>query len=654
MPNVSPDFRPAFSRYPFVYICVYFCIGILLAEKFPDVKDFYFILFANVIVLSAIFNTSEQFRILAKQLMLFSLCGFLGYLAHTEQQKSTGWKDWHFHKGKTIFQMKVIELQAGKPWTKGIGEIHWKKGKKSFFTPVRFYVKGNKTPQLDDVLEVKTEVIPIENKGNPGEFDLKTYWKTKGIYGMFFIESKDYRLLKTVPCSYLTGSIRLAQQLCLDILSKHLSGQELGIAQALILGDKSMLDNEIRSAFTATGSMHILAVSGLHIGLILKLLLALIKLGAKWINRSTAILFVILLLWFYALMTGFSPSVIRAVFMFSVLTWTQWRGLQTSSINSLFFTAFIIVLWKPMYFFDIGFQLSYLAMLGIFLFYPRISSIWKPENKILYYLWEGTAIGFAAQVTTTPLTLFYFHQFPNYFAVANLGLMGLSSIVLGAGIFILVTHKIPLIGKLNGLILLYSVYWMFRLIQWIETWPGALVYGFELDIILAPLLLFNASILLLGEFKKHYWKINALNFLLILAWISQQRYQNASNAHICIFNENKFTLMLKIGERSWCFYDDQHPTKIQFSALNHQKLYPSKLHYISIKKKNARFSFGKHQLEIIKTDFGREVRLNGRTWRILYKESNAMNNTASTLFMPWVTHPNSLKNGAKIYEIAQN
>jgi competence protein ComEC len=269
-------------------------------------------------------------------------------------------------------------------------------------------------------------------------------------------------------------------------------------------------------------------------------------------------------------------------------------------------------------------------------------------------LWEGTAIGFAAQVTTTPLTLFYFHQFPNYFAVANLGLMGLSSIVLGAGIFILVTHKIPLIGKLNGLILLYSVYWMFRLIQWIETWPGALVYGFELDIILAPLLLFNASILLLGEFKKHYWKFSALNFLLILAWISQQRYQNASNAHMCIFNENKFTLMLKIGERSWCFYDDQHPTKIQFSALNHQKLYPSKLHYISIKKKNARFSFGKHQLEIIKTDFGREVRLNGRTWRILYKESNAMDHMASTLFMPWVTHPNSLKNGAKIYEIAQN
>jgi ComEC/Rec2-related protein len=654
MSTVSPDFRPAFSRYPFVYICVYFAIGILLAEKFPDLKEYFFILIANAIILALILQTSEQLRVLSKQLMLFSICGFLGFLALTEQQKTTGWKYWHFHKGKTIFQMKVTEIQSGKPWTKGIGEIHWGKGNKSFFTPVRFYVKGKKTPKLDQQLEISTEVIPIENKGNPGEFDLKTYWKTKGIYGMFFMESKDFHVLETVKPSYLTTSIRKAQELCLKILSAHLDGQELGIAQALILGDKSLLDNEIRNAFTATGSMHILAVSGLHIGLILQLLLALIKLGARWINRSTALLFVILLLWFYALMTGFSPSVIRAVFMFSVLTLTQMKGLQTSSINSLFFTAFIIVLWKPMYLFDIGFQLSYLAMLGIFLFYPKIAGIWKPTNKILYYLLEGTAIGFAAQVATTPLTLYYFHQFPNYFAIANLGLMGLSSVVLGAGIFILVTHKIPILGKLNGLILLYAVYWMFRLIQWIETWPGALVYGFEVNIILIPMLLFNASILLLGNHKKHYWTINALHFLFILGWISHERFLNASNTHFCILNENKLTLILKKGERSWCFYDSENPQKIKFSAMNYQKLYPSNMRLISIRNKNAELSFNEEHFKILKTEFGREIRLNKKIWRIYYKKSSTSIDMASTVFMPWITHPNSLKNGAKIYEIAQN
>lgn len=654
MPLVSPDFRPAFSRYPFVYIFLYFSLGILCAEKIPSLSDYYFILISNVIIITLILQTVDLLKVGTKQLVLFSICGVLGFIAHSEQQKSTGWKDWHFHKGKTIFQMSVTEIQVGKPWTKGIGEIRWRKGKTTFSTPVRFYVKGKNTPKLDQLLEINTEVIPIENKGNPGEFDLKTYWKTKGIYGMFFMESKDFHVVKTIQSSFLTQSIRKAQVVCLTILSAHLTGQELGIAQALILGDKSMLDNEIRSAFTATGSMHILAVSGLHIGLILQLLLALIKLGAKWINRSTAILFVILLLWFYALMTGFSPSVIRAVFMFSVLTLTQWKGLQTTSINSLFFTAFIIVLWKPMYLFDIGFQLSYLAMLGIFLFYPKISSIWKPSNKILYYLWEGTAIGFAAQVVTTPLTLYYFHQFPNYFAIANLGLMGLSSVVLGAGIFLLVTHKIPLIGKLNGLILLYAVYWMFRLIQWIETWPGALVYGFEVNIIFIPMLLFNASILLLGNHKKHYWTINALHFLLILGWISHQRFLNASNTHFCILNENKLTLILKKGERSWCFYDSENPQKLEFSVLNHKKLHPSNVRYISIRNKNAELYFQDDCFKIVKTHFGREVRLNNKIWRIYFKESNTSNNDTASVFMPWITHPNSLKNGAKIYEIAQN
>ena len=654
MSNLTPDFRPAFSRYPFVYLCAFFSIGIFCAEKLADYSDFYYLFFANILIASAILLSFETAQVIAKQLFLLAIFGLLGSFAHVEQQKNTGWSAWHFHSGKTIFQMRVMEIQAGKPWTKGIGIIQWKRGEQVFSTPIRFYVKGKKTPQLDQIITVKAAVIPMENKGNPGEFDLKTYWKTKGICGMFFMEEKDYYVKKNIKSNFLTKAVRQAQTMCMDVLSEHLRGQELGIAQALILGDKSLLDYEIRSAFTATGSMHILAVSGLHIGLILQLLLAIVKLGAKWIKRSTAILFIILLLWFYALMTGFSPSVIRAVFMFSVLTWTQWKGLQTSSINSLFFTAFIIVLWKPMYLFDIGFQLSYLAMLGIFLFYPKISSIWKPENKILYYLWEGTAIGFAAQVATTPLTLYYFHQFPNYFAIANLGLMGLSSIVLGAGIFILVTHKVPILGKLNGLILLYSVCWMFRFIQCIETWPGALVYGFDLPIIFAPILLFVANVLILGEIKKIYWRINALHFLFILGWISYERFQLASDTHVCILNEKKLTVIFKSGEKSWCFYDAELPDKIKFSTDNYLKLHPSKLKFISIRNKNLHLRCEANEIRIQKIKDGREIQVNKQLFLVYYKPITSQKRGRQILFMPWISNRNSLSNGAKMIPIAQN
>jgi hypothetical protein len=113
-------------------------------------------------------------------------------------------------------------------------------------------------------------------------------------------------------------------------------------------------------------------------------------------------------------------------------------------------------------------------------------------------------------------------------------------------------------------------------------------------------------------------------------------------------------LILKKGKRSWCFYDSENPQKIEFSAMNYQKLFPSDMRYISIRNKNAELSFNGEHLKIMKTEFGREVRLNKKIWRIYFQEKNGSNELDYSVFMPWITHPNSLKNGAKIYEIAQN
>jgi competence protein ComEC len=654
MSQVSPDFRPAFSRYPFFYVCLYFFLGIICAAKFYSNSDFALLIVCQSLILSSILFTSSKRQSLAKHLLLFVLFSCLGFVATREQIRQTAWESWPFHKGKTTFVMQITELQHGSPWMKGIGEIHWRKQNQPCITPVRFYMKSNRKPRLDEWIYVRTTVIPIVNKGNPGEFDMKQYWETKGIKGQFFVNEHEFRHLKYSQASFLNSMIRSSQQKCMEILSAHLSGKELAIAQALILGDKSMLDQEIRSAFTATGAMHILAVSGLHIGLILQLLLYIIKIGARWVKRSNALLLVIFLLWFYALMTGFSPSVIRAVFMFSVLTWAQWKGWQSSSINTLFFTAFVIVLWKPLYFFDIGFQLSYLAMIGIFLFYQKISKLWLPKNKVLAYLWEGTAIGFAAQIATTPLTLYYFHQFPNYFAIANLGLMGLSTIVLGAGIFILGLHYVPFVGAINALILYLSLYWMFEFIQWIESWPGALVYGFELEQSFIPILFILACVLVLGEVKRTYWKIGAFLFLLILSWINFERYRNSMESHICILNENKLTILLKSKDKTWCFFDDERKDKIAFNVSNYLKVHPADIRYVSIRKKEISLKLGQHLFQIKQGKGQRIICWDKHSWKVLFKEIPVHKTDAHSFFMPWVNHPLSLNHGAKIIPIAMN
>lgn len=654
MSTVMPDFRPAFSRYPFVYLCGYFCVGIFLAEKWPWNIEALLLLSSWLLLASLIGFTLLHSNILPKHLFLLWVFSLLGYVAHQQQEKNTGWPNWHFHQGKSTFEVKICEFQKGKDWSKAIGEIQWKDRHQWFETPVCLYIRSKNLPKLDDILRVTTQVIPIENKGNPGEFDLKTYWKTKGIQGMFFIEDQDFEVIRNEPASWLTRSVRKANLLCMNILASHLKGTELGIAQALILGDKSLLDNEIRSAFSATGAMHILAVSGLHIGLILQLLIFIIQFTANWISRSKAIFLIVLILWFYALMTGFSPSVIRAVFMFSVLTLTQWTGIQISSINSLFFTAFVIVLLKPMYFFDIGFQLSYLAMLGIFLFYPIIGRSWMPENKLLQYLWEGTAIGFAAQVVTTPLTLYYFHQFPNYFAVANLGLMGLSSVVLAVGIFILGLHFVPLLGKLSGIVLFLSLWFMFAFIQWIESWPGALVYGFEIVLFWIPILFFIATVLLLGNPSELYWRINALHFLVILVLICSKRWENMEEKHVCILHENKCCILYKNKGEILCFYNDVNPEKIKFSVQNYMKVYPGKLRYISIKQRHVHL---KNQGTKLNIDWkGKDIclQVNQAHFCIKAKRNHGENATKKTLYMPWVIHPNSLKFGAKFIQLSAN
>ncbi len=134
------------------------------------------------------------------------------------------------------------------------------------------------------------------------------------------------------------------------------------------------MDQEIRTSFGATGAMHVLAVSGLHIGIIAQVLLFLFQFFSKLISRRNAVIFIVILLWIYALLTGFSPSVVRAVFMFSVLILAQEAGGNYSPINTLFFTAFILLLINPLVIYDIGFQLSYLAMLGIFSLYQSIAA----------------------------------------------------------------------------------------------------------------------------------------------------------------------------------------------------------------------------------------------------------------------------------------
>ena len=190
---------------------------------------------------------------------------------------------------------------------------------------------------------------------------------------MAFVSRGELVLLNQAKQSLITKWLNASRNYLRSALRAHLSGAELAISLALILGDNSMLDKEIRDSFTNTGALHVLAVSGLHISIIMQILMAALAVFSGVLSRRVAVILLIGIMWWYAAITGLSPSVLRAVIMFTVLSIAQLSGRNYDSLNTLLFTAFVLVLWNPLTVFDIGFQLSFWRCLASFYSMRRLN-----------------------------------------------------------------------------------------------------------------------------------------------------------------------------------------------------------------------------------------------------------------------------------------
>jgi competence protein ComEC len=395
--------------------------------------------------------------------------------------------------------------------------------------------------------------------------------------------------------------------------------------------------------------MHILAVSGMHIGLILYMFMAVFGFFPRVLSKKQATICIVIFLWIYALITGFSASVIRAVLMFTVLALSQISSKQHDSLNTLFFSAFILLLLNPLYILDIGFQLSYLAMIGIFLFYPMIEKLLVVKLFILKELWQGTALGFAAQLMTTGISLFYFHQFPNYFVLSNLGLMFFSSIVMGLGFFLFLVRYIPILSQFVGVLLAFSVYGMYWIVQKIEEIPGAVAYGYVLPfwIVILMSLLF-VFLILYAKGRKQMILGYSVYFLLLLT-IVFQRNQMLTKSELCIFNHNHFVATIKIKNKIHCFYraKPEQVGKLKMVVESYSKLNPGDIIYYDITRKKLALKAENEQFEISDKGNVIQVSWNKKKYTVVFKPTETGN---SQIFMPWMREGKGylLKNGAFI------
>ena len=338
-----------------------------------------------------------------------------------------------------------------------------------------------KSLEIGDWVAFKGWVNPTEPVKNPYAFDYQTYLKRRHIHFQVFADSTQWKIIQRGNGFHVKGFLERCRSYCLDILARHLPSEEgYGVASALILGYREATPEALENAFAATGATHVLAVSGLHVGIVQLILASLLQIfegrssrKRRWIKTGILILGV----WTFALLTGGAGSTLRAATMFSLLSLGKAIGRGISPYNSLAASAFLLIALDTNRIFDVGFQLSYLAVGGIVFLYPRIFKLWYISGRAGNYLWQLTALSLSATMVTAPISLMYFHQFPIYFWLSGLIAVPLSGVILGLGLWLFAVDWIPFVGTFSGKILDWSVWLLNESILLVESMPYHLISG---------------------------------------------------------------------------------------------------------------------------------------------------------------------------------
>jgi competence protein ComEC len=356
------------------------------------------------------------------------------------------------------------------------------------------------------------KLLRFEDPANPLEFNYGDYQRGKGVFYRLYLDSTSWVASPVHAARGLQIRSKRIRRTLMDRIDLNIEGpDERAILYSLLLGYRAELGQEVRQQFVRSGSMHILAVSGLHVG-ILYLIPALLirKIRSSAAGRLLATLVLLALLWSYAVLTGLSPSVVRAVTMCSVHRMAILTGRRTGIFHVLSLTAFLMVLSRPAILFEAGFQLSFAAVAGIAGFQKSLSDTMPVKGWLARRAWQLVTVSLAAQLATAPLSLYYFHQFSNVFLISNLVVIPLATVILYAGLAFILLSTLglyPLSGILE---------WLTSLLNGITHLMGRIPGGFYDNITLVPIqvYLLYFGIILAGLFMRSR-KISVLHALMV-------------------------------------------------------------------------------------------------------------------------------------------
>ena len=411
-----------------------------------------------------------------------------------------------------------------------------------------------------DLLFVHAKLSRIPPPYNPDAFDNQRYMQRRGIYYTGFVNENAWERIGNRPgnrVKFLAQKTR--NRLTSTYISAGMSGEELDILKAILLGDDDTLDPELKASYSSAGVSHILCVSGMHVGVIFMIINFILKpLDLFRRSRILKTFLVMLIIWMYAHITGLAPSVTRSATMFTFVAIGQLLRRNTNVFHSLFASMFILLIVNPLLLFEVGFQLSYLAVAGIVLFQPKLSALYSCRTRIGNYFWELVTVSVAAQIGTFPISIYYFAKFPNYFILSNLCVIALSFAVIVTGISLLPLSFIPLVSRYVSWVLTKEISIMNCIIRFIEHLPHSVTENIDyhvVQVILLYALIGCVCLLLYRRSRKTFWTACTL-FTLFCVSFAVRKVQLESVTGFLAFHIRKSSAMGFQSQDSMVLFSD--------------------------------------------------------------------------------------------------
>ena len=440
---------------------------------------------------------------------------------------------------------KTFKILGQSEWVKTVDTIQQTSGTILLYLAKR---NSNQSLQPGDRIVIYKVPSPIEQAGNPGEMNVVRRYAQENCTHRIFLKEGEYELLKDRKPGY--GLARLLTQLkkwILQQVHQHIPDKKAaGLAIALLIGYRAELETELSQVYANTGVVHIIAISGMHLALIGWLLQQLLlPFHKKRVPQIIAQLIIVLVIWLFSLLADATPSVLRAAISFSLVALGVLIDRKPNSLNSLLAAGFILLVIQPLWLWDLGFQLSFLAVLSILLFAPFLQRIGKKLPGWTHAPYQLIAVSIAAQILTMPISIYYFHQFPASFLGSNLIAIPLSTLLLYCLIALLTIGIFQPIGHLLGWMATQLIGLMNNCIAWIAQLPGLLwtqLYWTALEAFLLSNLFLLMGHWIINQSRRAF--VSALFVMIALLLLQVHAvYTNPRQKKLIVYNHSSITAL---------------------------------------------------------------------------------------------------------------